>query len=517
MGNTSILWADDEIEMLKPQIKYLNDRDYDVTGVTNGQDAIDELEQKHYDVVFLDESMPGISGLETLSRIKRMNKGIPIVMITKNEEENLMDEAIGSQIDDYLIKPVKPQQIVLTLKKLTDNRRLVSEKTTSSYQQAFQQLFMQLSSNSSASEWVETYKKLVYWELQLQQSGNTGMNDVLNMQKQEANQEFCKFIEAHYQDWLNGDTNAPVMSHTLLKEKLFPTLSKSEKTTFLIVIDNLRYDQWKMIEPIINEDFRQQSEETFFSILPTSTQYSRNAIFSGLMPSEIEKLYPEYWVNDEDEDGKNKYEGELLEKQLQRFNFELKSSYHKITNNRAGKELEDNILNLMNNKLNVIVYNFVDMLSHARTEMEVLKELASDEPAYRSISKSWFEHSPLFSALKKLKDKNVEIYFTTDHGTIRVQKPIKVVGDRNTSTNLRYKTGRNLNYNEKEVFFAKEPVDLFLPRQHMSSSFIFARSNDYLVYPNNFNHYANYYRDTFQHGGISLEEVIVPFAHYTNK
>lgn len=516
MINTSILWADDEIHMLKPQIKFLHDRGYQVTAVTNGQDALDEIESNHFDVIFLDESMPGISGLETLSRIRQKNQTIPVVMITKNEEENVMDEAIGSQIDDYLIKPVKPQQIVLTLKKLTENKRLVSEKTTSNYQQAFQQLFQQLSSNSTAVEWAETYKKLVYWELQLQQSGNTGMDEVLSMQKQEANNEFCKFIEQHYQGWIHGDEDPPVMSHTLFKQKVVPHLSK-EKTTFLIVIDNLRFDQWKTIEPIVNEFFRPIEEDMFFSILPTSTQYSRNAIFCGLMPSDIEKLYPSLWVNDEEPKGKNLYEEELLAKQIQRLQLDIKYSYHKITNNRAGKELEDNVLNLLSNDLNVVVYNFVDMLSHARTEMEVLKELASDEKAYRSLSKSWFEHSPLFSALRKIKDKHVNVMFTTDHGTIRVQKPVKVIGDKNTTTNLRYKTGRSLSFEEKDVFSVQNPHDVYLPKQHMSSSYIFARNNDFLVYPNNYNHFSNFYRDTFQHGGISLEEVIVPFALYQSK
>ncbi len=514
-NKTQILWADDEIDMLKAQIKYLNDRGYDVKAVSNGQDALDEIKVNQFDVVFLDESMPGLTGLETLSKIKEVNANIPIVMITKNEEENLMDEAIGSQIDDYLIKPVKPQQIVLTLKKLTDNKRLISEKTTSSYQQAFQQLFMQLSSNDSPSDWIETYRKLVFWELQLQQTENTGMDDVLTMQKQEANNEFCKFVERHYEDWLHGQEDAPVMSHTLFKEKVLPFIDS--KPTFLVVIDNLRYDQWRMIEPMVSELFRQKEEELFYSILPTSTQYSRNSIFCGLMPSEIERLYPDYWVNDEEEQGKNNFESELLEKQLQRLNLDIKWSYHKITNNRSGKELEDTILNLLHNQLNVIVYNFVDMLSHARTEMEVLKELASDEKAYRSLTRSWFEHSPLFSALRKLKEKDVKVIFTTDHGTIRVQKAVKVVGDKNTTTNLRYKTGKNLSYDDKEVFAIKKPKDGYLPSQHMTSSFIFARNNDFFVYPNNYNHYVNYYKDTFQHGGLSLEEVLVPFVVFDTK
>ncbi len=511
MTKTNILWADDEIDLLKAQILFLNERGYEVKAVTNGQDAIDEFKENFYDVIFLDESMPGISGLETLSRIKAINPSIPVVMITKNEEENIMDEAIGSQIQDYLIKPVKPQQIILTLKRLTDTKRLVSEKTTSDYQRAFQELFMELGNNNSPRDWIETYKKLIFWELQLQSSGDTGMDEVFSMQKQEANTEFTKYVTANYLKWLNAEKDSPIMSHTLFKEKVLPEL-KADIPTFFIVIDNLRYDQWRTIEPLISEHFRMKNEDAFFSILPTSTQYSRNAIFSGLLPSEIEHRHKEYWVNDEDAEGKNKYEKQLFEEQLKRLRYDIKFSYNKITTVQKGKELEDNVLNLVHNELNIIVYNFVDMLSHARTEMEVLKELANDESAYRSLTRSWFEHSPLFSAIKKLKDKNVQLIFTTDHGTVRVKKPVKVIGDRNTTTNLRYKTGKNLNYNAKEVFEIKNPADAFLPRQHISSTFIFAQSDDFLAYPNNYNHYVNYYRDTFQHGGISLEEVIVPVA-----
>nr|MBX2846423.1 PglZ domain-containing protein [Saprospiraceae bacterium] len=498
MSNTTILWADDEIDLLKAQILYLNERGYDVKAVTNGQDALEEIRSQHFDVVFLDESMPGLTGLETLSKIKEINANVPVVMITKNEEENLMDEAIGSQIDDYLIKPVKPQQIVLTLKKLTDNKRLITQKTTSSYQQAFQQLFMAMSSNDSAEDWMETYKKLIYWELQLQASGDTGMDEVLVMQKQEANSEFSKFITRNYTHWLNTPSEAPTMSHNLLKNHVFPLIDATP--TFLIVIDNLRYDQWRTIEPLVSEYFRLKTEDTFFSILPTSTQYSRNAIFAGIPPSEIERKYPQWWVNDEEPKGKNLYEKQLLNEHIRRSHLDIKFSYNKITNNTKGKELEDNILNLMTNSLNVIVYNFVDMLSHARTEMEVLKELASDENAYRSLTRSWFEHSPLFAALKKLAGRKVRIVFTTDHGTVRVKRPVKVVGDKNTTTNLRYKTGKNLNYNPKEVYEIKDPSKGYLPRQHVSSTFIFARDNDFLVYPNNYNHFVKYYKDTFQHG-----------------
>jgi CheY-like chemotaxis protein len=516
MTDIKILWADDEIDLLKPQIMFLEQKGYSVDPVTNGHDALEKVTKFHYDVVFLDESMPGITGLETLSRIKAIKQDIPVVLITKNEEENLMDEAIGSQISDYLIKPVKPNQILLSLKKIIDNKRLVSEKTGSSYRQEFQKIMMQINNEMNHAEWAELYKQLIYWELQLDQANNQEMHEILNMQKSEANKEFFKFINRQYLGWLKNAQNAPTLSHTLFKDKILPHV-KGDIPVIFILIDNLRYDQFKAIEPMINELFVKKKEDYFYSILPTTTQYSRNAIFSGLMPSEIDKKYRGKWVNDEDEEGKNMHEEFFMQEQLRRFGLEGKSSYIKVTTNRVGKELEDNILNMLNNPFNVIVYNFVDMLSHARTEMEVLKELASDEAAYRSLTESWFDHSPLYNALQKLKDRKVRIIFTADHGTIRVQSPSKVVGDKNTTTNLRYKSGRNLNYNPKEVMEVRNPDDAFLPKSNISSAYIFAKEDYYFCYPNNYNHFVNYYRNTFQHGGISLEEIIVPVAVYESK
>ncbi len=518
MQTVKILWADDEIDLLKPQIIFLEQKGYAVDPVSNGHDALDKCKNNHYDLVFLDEHMPGISGLETLSRIKAINKDLPIVMITKNEEENIMEEAIGSQIADYLIKPVKPNQILLSIKRITENKKLVSEKTATSYRQEFQTISMELNQVNDAEAWKELYKKLIYWELELDNSNNTDMKQILDMQKSEANKEFFKFIQKNYIEWLK-DTNKkekPTLSHTLFRDKVIPNIS-NDAVTFFILVDNLRYDHFKMIETLIKEDFRKVSEDCFYSILPTTTQYSRNAIFSGLMPSEIDKKYPDKWFYDDENAGKNLNEEFFLTEQFKRLNLNLKTSYTKITNHQAGKALEDNILNLLNNQFNVIVYNFVDMLSHARTEMEVLKELASDEAAYRSLTMSWFDHSPLFNALQKLKEKKVRIIITSDHGTIRVQNPSKVVGDKNTTTNLRYKSGRNLNYNEKEVFFIKNPEEAYLPKSNLSSSYIFAKEDYYFCYPNNYNYFVNYYRNTFQHGGVSIEEMIVPIAIFESK
>lgn len=516
MTQATVLWCDDEIELLKPQILFLKEKGYDVITASNGVDAMEIVKQQVVDVVFLDEQMPGLSGLETLSRIKDISPQLLVVLITKNEEENIMEEAIGSQISDYLIKPVKSNQILLTLKKLLDSRQLISSKTTSAYQQQFQQIMMQLSSGLDYNEWAEAYKKLIYWELEMDKSKSMEMRDVLNMQKSEANTEFFKFINKNYLLWMNEKAETPVMSHTVMKQKVFPQVN-NEVPTFVILIDNLRYDQWRIIQPLLGEFYRVQDESYFYSILPTTTQYSRNAIFAGLTPLDIEKKFPNYWLNDEDEGGKNMREPDFFADNIIRNKLNIKHSYTKVVSSNDGKQLIDNILNMCTNQLNVIVYNFVDLLSHARTEMQVLKELAGDETSYRSITLSWFQHSPLFQALQRLASKKINLIITSDHGSIRVKEPSKVIGDRETTTNLRYKHGRNLNYNAKDVLEVRNPHEAKLPKPHVSSAFIFAKEDLYFVYPNNYNFHVNHFRNTFQHGGVSMEEMICPFVLLTNK
>jgi CheY-like chemotaxis protein len=518
MAIGKILWVDDEIESLQSQVLFLRNKGYEVNALTNGFDAIDFVKDNVVDVVLLDETMPGISGLETLAKIKELRSQVPVVLITKNETENLMDDAIGSQISDYLIKPVNPNQVLLSLKKIIDNKRLVAERTTTAYQQQFRNLFMALNSNPDHNEWMEIYKRLVYWELEMEKSDSPEMREVLQSQKSEANTEFFKFISRNYSKWLSAKNNdAPVMSHTLFRNKVLPQVEKGVPTFFLL-LDNLRFDQWKAIQPIFAESFRILEEETFYSILPTATQYSRNAIFSGLMPMDIEKQFSSQWRNDDEEGGKNLFEEDFFRSQLQRLKRQdLKFSYTKVLNYQAGQDLVNNIHNLMGNDLNVIVYNFVDMMSHARTEMEVLKELAGDEISYRSVTRSWFEHSPLHQALKKICDKKLNLVLATDHGSVRVKTPAKVIGDKQTTTNLRYKHGRNLNYDPKEVLAFRDPKEAGLPVPTVNSSYIFAREDIFLCYPNNYNYYVNYYKNTFQHGGISLEEMIVPVVKMTNR
>lgn len=517
MDKINLLWADDEIELLKPHVLFLEQKGYEVSTARSGDEALDMAKEKDFDVVLLDENMPGLSGLETLSRLKALRNEVPVIMITKSEEERIMDDAIGSKIADYLIKPVNPNQILLSLKKTLDNRRLVGERTNTSYRQAFQEIGAMLHADLDYKEWCELYKKIVFWELEIDRSPDKSMLEIVRMQKLEANNSFFKFVEKHYINWLNGkDKNAPVMSHNLVRNKLLPELDKNP-CVFFIVIDNLRYDQWKIIQPLIADMYKTDTEELYYSILPTATQYARNALFAGLLPTEIQRRYPDKWLNDEDEGLKNQFEEFFMQELLKRQNRDIKMSYNKITNHAAGKKLSENISNLVQNKLNVIVYNFVDMLSHARTDMEVIRELADDEPAYRSITKSWLEHSPLMDIIKQLAERKIRIVITTDHGTVHVKEPAKVVGDRNVNTNLRYKTGKTLDYNKKDVFEIKNPADAFLPRQHVSSVYIFAKEYKFFAYPNNYNHYVNYYRNTFQHGGVSLEEMIIPYVTLSAK
>ncbi|MBT9190515.1 T9SS response regulator signal transducer PorX [Zobellia russellii] len=508
MNKITILWVDDEIDLLKPHIIFLQGKGYDVITSQSGQEALEELQQTRVDIVFLDENMPGISGLETLGEIKVLDSSIPVVMITKSEEEFIMEEAIGSKIADYLIKPVNPNQILLSLKKNLDHSRLVSEKTTSNYQQEFRKIAMDLSMVNSVEEWVDLYKRLIYWELRLEDIEDSSMFEILESQKTEANNHFGKFVDRNYQNWFEG--NGPVLSHTLFKELVQPELKDSR--TLLLVIDNLRYDQWYAFEDTVSSFYKKNKEESYFSILPTATQYARNAIFSGLTPMAMEKKHPQWWKNDTDEGGKNLHEADFLGEQIKRLGLNLKWEYHKISTLKQGKNLCQNFKSQKDNDLTVLVYNFVDMISHSKTEMEVIKELASNDKAYRSLTQSWFKNSPLLEIIQQAQQMGMKLIITTDHGTINVKQPSKVIGDRETSLNLRYKTGRSLTYEEKDVLAAKDPAQIHLPRINMSSSFIFAKNDLFFAYPNNYNHYVSYYRNTYQHGGISLEEMIIPFV-----
>ena len=531
MSNGQLLWVDDEIELLKAHILFLRNKGYEVTTVSNGTDAIDQCRQQTFDLVLLDEMMPGLSGLETLQKIKEFSPATPIVMVTKSEEENIMDQAIGSKIADYLIKPVNPSQILLTLKKNIHRKEIVTEVTQSGYQQNFLDISTKISDCQTSEDWIEIYKRLVHWELELSDT-DSSMTEMLHTQKEDANNGFAKFIKKYYLDWVRpqmkgnqgrplqgyGDapgTDRPMMSNDIFKRKVFPLLDQGKKV-FLIVIDNFRFDQWRVLSQEIGDMFDIE-EDMYYSILPTATQYARNAIFSGLMPIQIATMFPNLWVDEDEEEGKNLNEGPLIRTQLERFRRHDTFSYHKINDSNGAESFMQQLGNLKKYDLNVVVFNFIDMLSHARTESKMVRELANNESAYRSITRSWFRHSVMSDLFKTLSQSDFTIVLTTDHGSIRASKPIKIIGDRNTNTNLRYKLGKNLSYNPKEVFVIKNPQQAQLPAPNLSTSYVFATGADFFAYPNSYNYYVSYYKDTFQHGGISLEEMLIPVVTLTQR
>jgi CheY-like chemotaxis protein len=512
MRKIKILWTDDEIEALKPHIFFLEEKGYEIDTCSNGNDTVDLVRQNTYDIIFLDENMPGLSGIETLRLIREVRTDIPVVMITKSEEEEIMEAAIGSEITDYLIKPVKPNQILLAIKKIVDQKRLVTEKTTTDYRQEFNRIGDMIASASNCNDWIELYRKIIFWEAELEKSTDPGMAEILRTQENEANNSFSKFVTRNYISWLDQkSTGNPLLSPSLFFKKIYPHID-NQRPLFFILIDNMRYDQWRTISAEMAGLYRIIEEDLYFSILPTATQFSRNAIFAGLMPSQIAELMPQYWINDDEEVGKNDFEEELFRNQLSRKGLKFKWSYNKISSGSEGKKINDKTRQLLENDINILVFNFVDILSHARTEIGLIRDLSDNEPAYRSLIRSWFIHSPLFELLKTLASHDVKVIFSTDHGTIRVQNPVKIIGDKQTSPNLRYKMGRNLDYNPAEVFEIGEPAKAFLPKTNISSKYIFAKNRDFLIYQNNFNYYAGYYKNTLQHGGISMQEMLLPIA-----
>ena len=534
MTNGLLLWVDDEMELLRAHLLFLEKKGYEVVTVTNGTDAIEECKKRTFDLVLLDEMMPGLSGLETLQRIKEMTPQVPVVMVTKSEEEDIMNQAIGQQIADYLIKPVNPNQILLTLKKNIHRKEIITETVQTGYQQQFQQLSMQIMDCSTWQDWTNVYKRLVRWELELSAT-DSQMTEMLEMQKEEANRGFAKFVKQNYLEWLEVRSErlearemskpsflaksnlspltshpSPLLSPDVFKNKVFPVLSEGKKV-FLIVLDNFRYDQWKMLEREIGDLF-DIDEDVYCSILPTATQYARNAIFSGLMPIQIAQMFPDLWVDEDEEEGKNLNEEPLIQTQLERYRKRNTFSYHKINTSAEADKLVSQLNTLEKNDLNVVVFNFIDMLSHARTESKMVRELANNESAYRSITLSWFRHSAMADLFRQLAQSDYQVIITTDHGSIRATNPVKIIGDRNTNTNLRYKLGKNLAYDSKDLFVIKEPQKAHLPAPNLSTSYVFATGDDFFAYPNNYNYYVSYYRNTFQHGGISMEEMIIPIV-----
>lgn len=510
-----ILWIDDEIELLKPHIILLKQRGYEVETSSNGEDAIEMVRDKHYDLIFLDEMMIGISGLETLPQLKEIDPSTPVVMVTKNEAESVMEDAIGSKIDDYLTKPVNPAQILLACKKFLEADRITAEKFTQDYLQGFAEVSRQLMEPLSWQEWKDIYIRLVKWSMEIDRITDTGLKQTLQDKWREANQEFSKFVETNYKDWINTDAKEaePLLSPHIADAYLKPMIDEG-KNVVMFVVDCMRYDQWLVMEELIQGNFSIK-RDFYSSMLPTATPYARNAIFAGLYPSEIKKHYPNFWnVESNTEDHKqNAFEKELIEKWLERKNINLKNklNFIKIFDTDFGKKIERDIKKFAESQLTVVVLNAVDMIAHSRSDYAILKEIAPDEGAYRSLTRSWFNHSSFYSMLKQLSEmKDLRILITTDHGSIRCMRGVKVLGDRDTSTNLRYKFGKNVKADNRHAMYIKDPEDYKLPRHGITVNNIIAKEDYYFVYPTDYHHYLNKYRDSFQHGGISLEEMIIP-------
>lgn len=507
-----ILWVDDEIDLLRAHQRLLEEKGYRVDTATNGEDAIEMVKEEGYDLVFLDEMMPGMGGLETLSQIKEIYPNLPVVMVTKNEAESLMEEAIGGKISDYLTKPVNPSQVLMACKKILEARKITSAYVSRDYAQEFQQISQSLMGPLDHNRWCDLYAKLTDWDLELDQHPELGLRQTLLDQKRECNAEFGRFVEKNYRGWIEQSAERPVLSTDIVEKFIVPELDKSG-SVFLFVIDCLRLDQWLVMEHLLSDYFT--FERSFhFGILPTATPYARNAIFSGLFPSELEKRFPEVWqAGEDDENSRNRHEHQLLDKLLERKRIQLKpeSKYVKILDAEFGRQVEGNILSYTKSKLTAVVVNFVDMLAHGRSDSPLLKEIAPDEAAYRSLTRSWFLHSSLFSMFKALStQKNVTIFVTTDHGSVRCLRGAKVIGDREASTNLRYKFGRNLRVDQRQAVFVKYPADFKLPQQSVTTNYILAKEDYYFVYPTDYHKYLSQYRDSFQHGGISMEEMMLP-------
>jgi DNA-binding response OmpR family regulator len=526
---TRILWADDEIDQLKAHILFLSQKGFDIHPVTNGQDAIDEVEENEYDLVFLDEQMPGLDGLQTLERIKAIQPLLPVVMITKSEEESIMEDAIGRHIADYLIKPVNPNQILLTIKRVLDRRRIESETASQRYLRSVNQLTSRLDTTDAWLEWVDIYRQLVRWETDLEEGEET-LRQILDDQFMQANGAFSRFVLAHYREWVQSApadprnrpqatdpaSAMPLLSPDVLPRHVFPHL-RDERPTFFILIDCMRYDQWLEFEKHLTHLY-QIDTDFYCSILPTATPFSRNAIYAGLHPLGIQKRHPDLWDTGSDENSLNKHEEELLKAQLERHRLNIPFRYRKILGAGDGRKLLSQLQDHLRVPLTTIVYNFVDTLVHSRSDSEVLRELAPDTRAFRSLADAWFQHSTLFQLFKDLADRDVRIVVTTDHGSIRAMRDTKVFADRHAASSLRYKYGRGLNAEDpSNVLLIDRPADYQLPSDHQVNSYLIAKEDFYFVYPTQYHKYQSKYRDTFQHGGISMEEMILPIATLTPK
>lgn len=507
-----ILWADDEIDLLKPHIMFLKQRGFDVITATNGDDVLTLAKQETIDIVLLDEMMPGKDGLETLALLKVFQPGLPVIMITKNEEESLMEEAIGSQIADYLTKPVNPSQILSAIMKNLEKHRISQNRLGERYIQALNDMSERLAKDLSAAEWLDVYHQLNQWELELNEGDESGLDEMLLQQKQEANSLFSRFVMHSYEKWVKGPSDErPILSPDVLRNFLKPQLSNGQKILF-VVMDGLRWDQWLTLESQLYTDFK-INRSGYFSLLPTTTEYSRNALFSGLFPDDMAKFHSD-WFQTNEEGGLNQHEREFLIEQIQRLGLDLKPEpkYAKVVSAADGQQVARQFSSWTSHQLITLVVNQVDILAHQRTSSTLLQDLLPNEASYRQVVRTWFENSWLYNLIKEAGRNGYRIMVTSDHGTIRVKRATQIMADREASANIRFKQGRNLKVNPRDAWFINDPNRLRIPSNLSSDTLAIALSDFYFLYPTNYRKYQSRYLDTYQHGGLSMAEMIVPFA-----
>jgi DNA-binding response OmpR family regulator len=512
-----ILWIDDEIEALRPHILYLNEKSYDVTPVSNGDDAISMIKTFRYDVILLDQMMPGQDGMSVLARVRELDSTIPLIMVTQCREDELINEALGKRISDFLVKPIGGAQIASTLKRVLDQTKIIEEQVPHKYTEDFNQIRLIKDSAPDWRNWAEIYLKLVEWDLEFDLLGETGLEETHLEQKKECNALFSDYVAENYTRWIRGE-DAPVLSVDVLDRFVIPHLRKN-KQVYFIVVDCLRLDHWLAIEPLL-QPYYYIDQSCYYSILPSATLYSRNALFSGLFPLELSEKFPQYWLeNSENQTSTNRFEKQLLQSKLRNAGLRLKPGlrYFKIFDAKGGNEYIRQVSSFERISLSALIVNFIDILTHQRSQLDVLQQIAPDESAFRSLAKSWFAHSALFEILKIISPRDAVVVLTTDHGSVLGNRPTKAFGNRQTSTSLRFKVGTDLACDEGQAVYIKQPNSYKLPAESSNKNYIIAKDDYYFVYPNQFHEYTRQFRGGFQHGGISMGELIVPVVTMTSR
>ncbi|MFN2397687.1 MAG: response regulator [Gemmatimonadaceae bacterium] len=513
----AILWVDDEADLLESHRLFLRDRGYEVDSATNAEDAVEMLRSRPYGLVLLDEQMPGKRGLEAYRDIRELDASMPIVMVTKSEEDSTLREAIGAAVKDYLVKPVNPRQVLSVVMRIFDGERIRQQAVARRFVERFRAMELERERTLDWRGWISRYSELTDWDLELAEAGERSLLESLRGLYPQLRREFADFMRKAYPAWLRSlEGDRPALSIDVVGEFLLPVLQR-EKAGLFIVIDCLRLDQWRILQPLITPMFDVETTH-YFSILPTATPYARNSLFSGLFPCEIAARFPDWW-EDRSEDTLNAHERELLEAHLTELRGHTPVRYEKISSSLDSDELERRVSSAIGaDGVSAFVFNFVDLLTHGRSESAILYEVARDEIALRQITRQWFERSVLLNVLKEAARRGISAIVTSDHGSIHCQTPATVFAKRDATANLRYKFGEDLRAERPDhALLFTSSDDLKLPRRGLGANTLLATGDTFFVYPTKLREYQARYRGSFLHGGVTPEEVILPVALLTPK